>query len=68
MVRPISIIELTDLELQELQRRVKAPTVSMRDSLRATIVLRRAEGVKQAQLAEELGVRCALREQVVATL
>ena len=51
--RPISIIELTDLELQELQRRVKAPTVSVRDSLRATIV---SEGVKQAQLAEELGV------------
>ncbi len=56
MARPISIIELTDLELQELQRRVKAPTVSVRDSLRATIVLRRSEGVKQAQLAEELGV------------
>ena len=44
------------IELQELQRRVKAPTVSVRDSLRATIVLRRSEGVKQAQLAEELGV------------
>ena len=55
MARPISIIELTDLELQELQRRVKAPTVSVRDSLRATIVLRRSEGVKP-QLAEELGV------------
>ena len=37
-------------------RRVNAPTTSMRDSLRARIVLRRTEGIRQAQVAEELGV------------
>ncbi len=56
MARPISVVEVTASEQQELQRRVKASTVSKRDSLRAAIVLRRAEGVKQAQVAEELGI------------
>ena len=59
MARPISVVEVTASEQQELQRRVKASTVSKRDSLRAAIVLRRAEGVKQAQVAEELGVSIA---------
>jgi transposase len=59
MARPISKIELTDSERRELQRREKAPTVSKRDSLRAAIVLRRAEGVKQVQIAEDLGVSVA---------
>lgn len=59
MGRPISKVELSEDELQELRRRVNAPTVSKRDSLRAAIVLRRAEGVKQAQVAEELGVSVA---------
>jgi transposase len=59
MARPISIIEVTETERQELQRRVKAPTVSKRDGLRAAIVLRRAEGKKQVQVAEELGVSVA---------
>jgi transposase len=39
-----------------LERRVNAPTVSKRDSLRAAIVLCRVEGMKQVQVAEELGV------------
>lgn len=56
MGRPISIIELTREEEKELRRRVSAPTASKRDSLRASIVLRRAEGVKQADVARELGV------------
>src|SRR3972149_10947761 len=56
MARPISKIELTQAEQQELQRRVNAPKVSKRDSLRAAIVLRRAEGIKQVQVAEELRV------------
>ena len=59
MARPISIIEVTDCEQQELERRVNAPTVSKRDSLRAAIVLRRVEGMKQVQVAEELGVSVA---------
>ncbi len=56
MTRPISIIQLTAAERQELQRRVKAPTVPKRDSLRAEIILRRSEGVKQVQVAKVLGV------------
>ena len=56
MARPISVAEVTESEQRELQRRVNAPTVSKRDSLRAAIVLRRAEGKKQVQVAEELGV------------
>lgn len=56
MARPISIIELTPGEETELRRRVRSHTSSKRDSLRAAIVLRRAEGVKQADVAEELGV------------
>lgn len=56
MGRPITRLELTGSERQELLRRVNAPTASKRDSLRAAIVLRRAEGIKQVQVAEELGV------------
>lgn len=56
MGRPITKVEITEEEREELERRVKAPSVPKRDSLRAAIVLRRAEGVKQTQVAEELGV------------
>lgn len=59
MGRPISIVQITEQEKQELQRRVKSPTVSKRDSLRAQIILRRAEGVKQREVAEQLGVSVA---------
>lgn len=59
MARPISVVEITESEQQELQRRVNAPTVSKRDGLRAAIVLRRAEGTKQVQVAEELGASVA---------
>ncbi len=59
MARPISVVELTEAEEEELQRRVKASTVSKRDSLRAAIVLRRAKGVKQVQVAKELGASVA---------
>jgi transposase len=59
MGRPISILELTEAEEEELQRRVKASTVSQRDSLRAAIILRRTEGVRQVQVAAELGVSVA---------
>lgn len=47
---------MTEVEREELQRRVKAPSVSKRDSLRAAIVLRRGEGIKQTEVARELGV------------
>ncbi len=56
MGRPVSVVELTESERGELQRRVNAPTASKRDSLRAAIILRRGEGIKQVQVAAELGV------------
>ena len=52
MARPITVVELTESEKQVLQRRRKASTASTRDSLRAAIVLRRSEGVRQVQVAE----------------
>ena len=59
MARPISKVDLSETERQELESRVKASTASQRDSLRAAIILRRAEGIKQAQVAQELGVSVA---------
>ena len=52
-------MDLTEPERKELEGRVKASTASPRDSLRAAIILRRAEGIKQAQVAQELGVSVA---------
>ena len=68
MARPISKVDLTEPERKELEGRVKASTASQRDSLRAAIILRRAEGIKQAQVARELGVSVACVNKVVATL
>lgn len=56
MARPISVIDLEPAEELELRRRVGAHSCSKRDSLRAEIILRRAKGVKQADVAQELGV------------
>ena len=46
---------LTDEEKLELERCVKAPTSSKRDSERAEIVLLRAKGLKQDEVAFHLG-------------
>lgn len=56
MARPVSIIELSSAEEKELVRRVHSHSAAKRDSLRAAIILRRAEGMKQADVAKELGV------------
>jgi transposase len=56
MARPISILELTPDEERELKRRIKSPTVSKRDHTRAQIVLLRAEGMKQKDVASRLGL------------
>ena len=63
MARPISILELTDAERAELERRVNARTTAMRDHLRARIILRRSAGVTQTQVAAELGVSKACVNQ-----
>ena len=56
MPRPISIPELTAEERQILERRVRAATTPQRDSLRARIVLLRAEGLSQKEVARRLQV------------
>lgn len=55
MARPISTLELTDEERAELQRRVRASTTPQRDVRRARIVLLRAEGLREEDVAEKLG-------------
>lgn len=57
--RPTAPVLLTDEERSELERRVKAPTVSKRDSFRASIILKRAAGLKQAETASVLGCSAA---------
>lgn len=59
MARPTNTLEVTQAERHELERRVKSPKTSQRDWLRATIALRRTQGIKQPDLAEELGVSVA---------
>jgi len=56
MPRPITTLELTPEERTELQRRVRASTTPKRDSLRAEIVLARAEGLSVAEVAERVAV------------
>ena len=56
MARPVSVLELTPDERRELQRLARSNTASQRDGLRARIVLRRAEGSREAVVAGALGV------------
>jgi transposase len=51
MARPIAAIELTPEEKAELQRRVRSSTTTQRDALRARIVLLRAGGRSEAEVA-----------------
>ena len=59
MARPISLIELTGAEARELNRRVGADTVSKQDSLRAQIIVLRAQGLSQQMVAERLEISMA---------
>lgn len=59
MARTVSIVEITEEERSELERRVKAPTATKRDSLRASIILARAEGRRQIDVAADLNVSVA---------
>jgi transposase len=56
MSRPILKIELDPEDRSELQRRVRSAKTSKRDFLRARIILLRAEGTKQQDVADQLGV------------
>ena len=56
MSRPIGKIAVSAEDLQELQRRVRAHGASMRDVLRAHVIVLRAQGFKQSRVARKLGV------------
>ena len=56
MARPLSTLEVTPQERLQLQRVARSRTGSQRDGLRARIVLRRAEGAREVDVAESLGV------------
>jgi transposase len=56
MARPVSVLELTPDEKQELQRLAGSKAGSQRDGLRARIVLCRAEGSREAEVAAALGI------------
>jgi transposase len=49
-------IVLEAAERQELERRARATTIAVRDRQRAEIILLRAEGIRQGQIAARLGV------------
>ena len=59
MARPVSVPELTAEEEAELERRIRASTTSTRDCLRARILLLRSQGMKQADVAHEVGTSTA---------
>ncbi len=63
MARPITVLELTQEEEVELCRRVQAPSTSKRDSRRAEIVLLRAKGTRQVDVASQLGTSLATVNQ-----
>jgi transposase len=56
MARPVSPLDVTPEERIELQRRFRASTTPQRESLRARIILLRAKGKKEEDVATELGV------------
>ena len=49
-------IELAAAEAEELSRRVRATTVSVRDRRRAEIIVLSAQGLTQQRIAEQLGI------------
>jgi len=51
MARPVTILALTSEEKAELQRRARPSTATRRDALRARIVLLRAEGRSETEVA-----------------
>ena len=56
MPRPVETLEIVTAEQQEFERRVRAATTPRLDVERARIVLLRAQGVWQKDVAEQLGV------------
>ena len=59
MARPIGVLKLTERDERELQRRIRENHTSKREHLRAQIVLLRAEGMRQQDVADRLRVTIA---------
>ena len=55
MARPIAVVAITPEERGELRRRAASPTASQRAALRARIILLRAEGQKEEEVARLVG-------------
>ncbi|MDR3078051.1 MAG: IS630 family transposase [Planctomycetota bacterium] len=53
--RPVAAPAVTDEQRGELERRVRAAKTSRRDHLRASVILLRADGLGQKEVAERLG-------------
>jgi len=68
MARPVSALELTPEEKLYLRHVARSKTGSQRDGLRARIVLRCAEGAREADVAEALGVSLTTVSTLVAAL
>jgi transposase len=68
MGRPVKRLELTLEERIELRNRVRAATTPQRDSLRARIILLRAQGEKVEDVAGKLGVSVACVSKCQAAL
>jgi transposase len=56
MPRPTTTVDTTAEERAVLRRRLASPTTTQRDALRARIVLLRAEGQREADVAAKAGV------------
>jgi transposase len=56
MARPITVVSLTPEEEKELRRRTRATTTPIRDRLRAEIILLRATGLRETDVASKLAV------------
>jgi transposase len=56
MARPVSTLQLSAGESAELQRRLRAATTTKRDHVRAEIILLRAQGMKETDVASRLGI------------
>jgi len=56
MARPVQTLEIDAQLCSELERIARAPTSSVRDARRARMILLRARGKSQGEVARELGV------------
>jgi len=59
MSRPATVIRLTNLERQELERLARQPKVERRHSDRARIILKAADGMSNLDIAQSMGTRPA---------